>query len=193
MIINLIGNGINEILGLQVDKLSLWQMGARAVIVYIVALAIVRLGGDKRLLGKHATFDVILSIIFGATLSRAINGSAPFFPTLGAGVVLIGIHWLFATVAVRVNSFENLIKGRPIVLIRDGQVNPIAMRKATITREDLHSSLRLQGKIHDFSSVKIARLESSGKISIIPQETSPQIVEVDVDSGVQTIRILLQQ
>ncbi|MEM9925656.1 MAG: YetF domain-containing protein [Cyanobacteria bacterium P01_D01_bin.50] len=65
------------------------------------------------------------------------------------------------------------------------------MIKATITREDLQSSLRLQGNINDFSSVKIARLESSGKISIIPQEKPPQIVEVDVDSGVKTIRILL--
>ncbi|MEM7556024.1 MAG: YetF domain-containing protein [Cyanobacteria bacterium P01_A01_bin.84] len=192
MTINLIGNVINEILGLQVDKLSVWQMSARAVVVYIVALVIVRLGGDKRLLGKHATFDVILSIIFGATLSRAINGSAPFFPTLGAGVVLIGIHWLFATVAVRINSFEALIKGRPIVLIRDGQINPIAMRKARITQEDLKSSLRLKAKTNDSSSVKIARLETSGNISIIPEKESPQIVEVDVDSGVQKIRILLQ-
>ncbi|MEO1378168.1 MAG: YetF domain-containing protein [Cyanobacteria bacterium J06635_10] len=170
MIIDLIGNGINELLGLEVEKLSLWQMSARAVIVYIVALLIVRLGGDKRLLGKHATFDVILSIIFGATLSRAINGSAPFFPTLGAGIVLISIHWLFATIAVRFKSFETLIKGRPIILIRDGQINPRAMRKARITQEDLQSSLRLQANINDYSSVQTARLESSGEISIITQE-----------------------
>lgn len=167
MTFNLIGNGINEILGLQVEKLSLWQMSARALIVYIVALVIVRLGGDKRLLGQHATFDVILSIIFGATLSRAINGSAPFFPTLGAGLVLIGIHWLFATIAVRNDSWETLIKGKPVILISNGSINYRAMKKARITSEDLQSSLRLQAKIDDCSLVRIARLESSGNISFI--------------------------
>lgn len=192
MTINLIANGINEVLGLQADKLNVWQMSARAVIVYIAALVTVRLGGDKRLLGKHATFDMILSIIFGATLSRAINGSAPFFPTLGAGMVLMGIHSLFANIAFHIKSFENLIKGKPIVLIRDGQINSKAMRTTSMTSKDLQSSLRLKAKTDEYSSVKIARLESSGEISVIPEEKPPQIVEVDVDSGVQKIRISLQ-
>lgn len=192
MTINLIGNGINELLGLHTDKLSLCQMGARAAVVYVITLAIVRLGGDKRFLGRHAIFDVTLSIILGATLSRAINASAPFFPTLGAGVVLMGIHWLFATVAFHFKSFERLIKGRYIVLINDGKINRKGMKASNMTQEDLRASLRLKAKIDEYRSVKIARLESNGEISVMPQERSPQIVEFDVESGVKTIRISLQ-
>ncbi|MDJ0694185.1 YetF domain-containing protein [Mastigocoleus sp. MO_188.B34] len=172
MIINIIGNLINQLLGLHAEKLSLWQMGIRAGVVYIVTLGIVRLGGDKRFLGKHAIFDVTLSIIFGATLSRAINGSAPFFPTLGAGVVLMGIHWIFATIAFHAKRFERLIKGKSIILIRDGKINRQGMRAGNITYEDLRSSLRLQAKIDDYYLVKIARLETNGDISIILQEKS---------------------
>ena len=170
MIINVIGNLINELLGLHAEKLNLWQMGTRAVVVYIVTLGILRLGGEKRFLGKHAIFDVTLSIIFGATLSRAINGSAPFFPTLGAGIVLMGIHWIFATIAFHIKGFERLIKGKSIILIRDGKVNREGMKAGNITYEDLLSSLRLQAKVDDHHSVKMARLESNGEISIIPQE-----------------------
>ncbi|KST69981.1 DUF421 domain-containing protein [Mastigocoleus testarum] len=183
MVIDTIGSAINELLGLNTEKLSLWQMGVRAAVVYIVTLGIVRLGGNKRFLGKHAIFDVTLSIIFGATLSRAINGSAPFFPTLGAGVVLMGIHWVFATIAFHAKRFERLIKGKSIILVRDGKINRQGMRAGNITYEDLLSSLRLQAKIDDYHSVKIARLESNGDISVILQEESPQIVEFDVSEA----------
>lgn len=86
---------IDQAIGLNAPQITAWQMGARAVIIYILGLTMVRLVGDRRFIGKHAAFDVLLSIILGATLSRAINGSAPFFPTLFTALVLTGTHWLF--------------------------------------------------------------------------------------------------
>ena len=80
---------VNNALGLNVKELNLWQMGLRAAVIYIAGWIMVRVAGDRRFIGKHAAFDVILSIIFGSTLSRTINGSAPFFPTIGAGFVLV--------------------------------------------------------------------------------------------------------
>ena len=32
-------------------------------------------------------------------MSRAINGSAPFFPTMLGGAVLVGMHWLLGVLA----------------------------------------------------------------------------------------------
>ncbi len=63
----------NSALGLDAQQLNIWQMGLRAAVIYIAALIMVRLSGDRRFIGKYAAFDVILSIIFGSTLSRAIN------------------------------------------------------------------------------------------------------------------------
>lgn len=70
---------INSLLGLDADNLTIWQMSLRAVVVYIAGLAMVRIG-EKRFLGKSSAFDVLLSIIIGSVLSRAINGSVHFFP-----------------------------------------------------------------------------------------------------------------
>lgn len=85
--------GINWMLGLDEENLNVWQMAVRAVVVYVAAVAMVRLG-DKRFMGKNTAFDVILGIILGSVVSRAITGSAPFSPSIGAGFVLVGVHYL---------------------------------------------------------------------------------------------------
>ncbi len=186
-----IGNGINYALGLDVKELNLWQCGLRAAVIYVAGWIMVRLPGDRRFLGKHAAFDVVLSIIFGSTLSRTINGSAPFFPTIGAGFVLVGMHWIFAGISYHFPVVEQLIKGSSRVLIRDGEINYKNMRKSHLSEKDLESSLRSQAKLTEVSQVELARLESSGQVSVLPKEKQPQIIEVAVEEGVKTIRIEL--
>ena len=91
-------DSLNLAVGLNVEPktLTLGQMICRASIIYIAGLTMVRIAGDQRFAGKHSTFDIILSIILGSTLSRTINGAAPFWVTIGAGFVLVSIHRLVA-------------------------------------------------------------------------------------------------
>lgn len=166
-----IGEGINGLLGLDADSLTIWQMSLRAVVVYIAGLAMIRVG-EKRFLGKSSAFDVLLSIIVGSVLSRAINGSAEFFPTLGASVVLVGLHWLFAAIAFRNDNFATLIKGNERVLIRDGEIQWSAMRKSHIGERDLLGALRSAANVTNPSEVQEARLERNGEISVIKRERS---------------------
>ena len=79
-------------------------MAARAAVIYVAVLAMMRLG-HKRFLGKTTAFDVIVGIILGSVASRAINGRAALLPTLGAILVLVALHRLFAHLAFR---FERL-------------------------------------------------------------------------------------
>ena len=148
---------VNNALGLNVKELNLWQMGLRAAVIYIAGWIMVRVAGDRRFIGKHAAFDVILSIIFGSTLSRTINGSAPFFPTIGAGFVLVGMHWLFAGFSFHFQVIEKIIKGSSRVLIRDGEINYKNMQKSHLSKKDLESSFRSQAKLTEPSQVEIAR------------------------------------
>jgi len=141
----------------------------RAAVVYVFALLMVRLGGDRRFAGKHAAFDVLLAVILGSTFSRAITGTVPFFPALAAAAVLVGLHWFFAAIAFRSHRFEGLIKGEAEVLIRDGQICPRALQRNKITRKELESAL-LQANATDPSQVKLARLETSGTISVLTHQ-----------------------
>ena len=83
---------------------------------------------------------MILTIIFGSTLSRAINGSSAFFATIFAGFVLVSIHWLFSAIAFYFTRLENYIKGYSRVIIRDGQLCHKTMKSFHITRFVLDGS-----------------------------------------------------
>jgi uncharacterized membrane protein YcaP (DUF421 family) len=155
----------NIALGLDAQTLNIWQMGLRAAIIYIAALIMVRVAGDRRFIGKFAAFDVVLSIIFGSTLSRRINGTSAFFATIFAGFVLVAMHWLFSTLAFYIPQFETKIKGRSRVLIRNGELCHQTMAVTHITKQDLESTLRLKCQIDRLDRVERACLERNGDIS----------------------------
>jgi uncharacterized membrane protein YcaP (DUF421 family) len=125
---------------------------------------------------------------------RAINGSAPFLGTLTAGFLLVLLHWLFATIAVRKRGFGSLVKGEPTVLLEDGQVKWDVLKEHDLSENDLKESMRLQAKTEDFSSIQLATLERNGNISFLTKEKEkqPKIIEVEVKDGVQRIRIEIQ-
>jgi uncharacterized membrane protein YcaP (DUF421 family) len=67
------------------------------------------------------------------------------------------------------------------------------MRKHQIGERDLLEALRTTGQLEDPAGVETARLERSGKISVIPRSQQPRVVDVRVEEGVQTVRIELQR
>ncbi|MBL0406824.1 hypothetical protein JKG68_23040 [Microvirga aerilata] len=87
-------------LGLESREINVLQMGLRAAVVFIVTVLMVRLA-KKRFMGRATAFDVILGIMIGSIVSRAVTGNSPFLPALGATAVLLGMHWLFSGIAMR--------------------------------------------------------------------------------------------
>lgn len=162
-------NGLNQLLGIGEETLSLWHMAARALFVYIVGLILVRVG-KKRFLGRFTAFDFILSVILGSVVSRTITGNAPFYPTLFAAFVLVAIHWMLSHVAFFSRGFGQLIKGTTDVLILDGEIQWDNMREANISQRDLEGALRTEMKTSSLENIKEARLERSGRISFITHD-----------------------
>src|SRR5215475_14683904 len=78
-------------IGTEPRNLTFLQVAIRGVIVFIATLIMVRLG-SKRSLAEKTAFDAVFIVIIGSMLARAINGSEAFFPTLGAGFVLVLLH-----------------------------------------------------------------------------------------------------
>jgi uncharacterized membrane protein YcaP (DUF421 family) len=178
-------------LGRDVGDVGAAQMALRTVVIYAFSLLIVRLG-SKRFLSEATAFDVIVGIMLGSVMSRAINGSAPFFPTLLGGVVLIGMHWLLGVLAFHASWFGTLVKGNPVLLIKDGNIQQAGMRRAGLSEHDLEQALRLQANQTDLTNVQLAYLERNGGISVIPRKHEPRVVDVSVEGGVQKVRIALE-
>jgi uncharacterized membrane protein YcaP (DUF421 family) len=162
-------------------------MGLRAAVVYLVTLLVVRLA-KKRFMGRATAFDVILGIMLGSVVSRAITGNAPLVPALTAAAVLIVMHWTLSGIALRWHGFGHAIKGHSVTLVRNGQADKHAMRRVHMTENDLWEDLRTKG-VSNLDRVAEARLERSGQLSVINAKSEPRVVDVRVVDGVQTIRI----
>jgi len=165
---NALWNSFQTLLGLGVEPkdLTFVQISLRGIIVFLVTLATVRIG-HKRSLSRKTPFDAVLLVILAAVLSRAINGSAAFFATLGGGVVLVVIHRLFAYLAFYSHGFGILVKGKPDVIVRDGKCDLTTMRRNHVSMHDLDEDMRLSVHIDDLSKIRVARVERSGDISFI--------------------------
>jgi len=187
-----ISHTIQALLGLgsEAEDLTTAQMALRTIIIYIAALVIIRLA-SRRFLSKASAFDVVVGIMLGSIMSRAINGSAAFWPTIAASAILIGMHWAFAELAYKTGWFGPIVKGDRIVLIKDGEIQRRGMHQASVTRDDLSEAIRLQTRQTDPSRIRLAYMERSGDISVIPYEQEPRVLEVAVEAGVKTVRIEL--
>ena len=165
---NAFWNSFEAVLGLGVEPkdLTFIQISLRGIIVFLVTLTTMRLG-HKRSLSRKTPFDAVLLVILAAVLSRAINGSAAFFATLGGGVVLVVLHRLFAHLAYYSHGFGILVKGRPDTIVHDGECDFRMMRRNHISMHDLEEDMRLGAHIDDLSRVRLARVERSGDISFI--------------------------
>jgi uncharacterized membrane protein YcaP (DUF421 family) len=158
-------------LGLENKDINVGQMSLRALVVFILAIAMIRIA-NKRFMGKNAALDVLLGIVFGSMVSRAITGNAPFLPTIVASLVLVLLHWLLSAIAFRSKTFGTLVKGRDSMLVRDGEIQWEAMRKAHLTEHDLQEALRNSGKQPEIREVAAAHLERNGDVSVIMRESN---------------------
>ncbi|MBM1170050.1 DUF421 domain-containing protein [Microvirga arabica] len=180
---------LREALGLELESsdINVLQMMLRAAVVYVVTVLMVRLA-KKRFMGRATAFDVILGIMIGSIASRAVTGNAPFLPALAATAVLLGMHWLFSGLALRWHGFGTLVKGKACVLVHKGEVDTTSMQAVHMTEHDLWEDLRGKG-ISRLDQVDEARLERSGKLSVLKAPSEPKVVDVMVRDDVQTVRI----
>jgi uncharacterized membrane protein YcaP (DUF421 family) len=155
-------------LGLEPKELTFVQIASRGIIVFLVALFMVRLG-DKRFLSKKTAFDAILGFILASMLARAVNGSSAFWPTLGGGFVLVGLHRLLALLSRRSHRFGLLVKGSSDPIIQHGEVIEANLRRNDMSEHDLLEDLRLNGQVQSPKEVEAAYVERNGEISVVPK------------------------
>ena len=153
-------------LGLEPKELTFLQISLRAVVVFLATLIMIRFG-HKRSLSRKTGFDAVLMVILASVLSRAINGSAAFFATLGGGVILVLVHRLFALIAFHSHTFGVLIKGRPELIIDDGDLILQTMHRNHISKHDVEEDMRLSAKTEDLSDIGKGYVERSGDISFL--------------------------
>lgn len=156
------------LIGRDTDPIAWWQMCLRAAIIFVWALVIYRVL-PRRAFGSNATLDIVVVVIMGSTLSRALTGNAPLLAALAATTTLAGLYSAMSLLSWRFDPLSRLVKGRPVLLIRDGEVDRKALRQAQLGERDLAENLRLEG-VRNFSEVAEAYLERNGELSVIRKQ-----------------------
>lgn len=160
---------VRDALGIGADELGVGEMVLRALLVFPVAIVFVRVGA-KRFLGELSAFDLVVAIMLGSILSRAITGNSPFLPTLAAGLALVLLHRMLAKFAVTHQHIGAWIKGRERLLVEEGEIRWKEMRESGIGEADLMAALRRNAQLTEVAAVKAAYLERTGDISVIPRD-----------------------
>ncbi|HEX2559981.1 DUF421 domain-containing protein [Phenylobacterium sp.] len=158
-------DALSDLLGRAGEPLTWLQMSARAVVIFAFGVFLVRVA-SKRAFGKWDALDIIVSIVIGSNLSRALTGNAPLLPTMAGSLTLILLHAGLAHLAVLIRPLGPLLKGKPAQLIVDGKVDETALRRHGIGHHDLEEALRSSG-VEDVAQVRSAWIERNGSISVV--------------------------
>lgn len=159
---------LEQLIGPDDGSAAWWQLSIRAVVLFALGVAMLRIAG-RRTFSSATPLDIIVALILGSNLSRMMTGRAQFLGGLAATLTLVIVHRLAAVATLRWNLLSRLIKGSPVVLVRDGQVDGAAMARLGLSREDLLEGVRLE-QVDDLAKVKLATLEGGGRISVVPKD-----------------------
>jgi uncharacterized membrane protein YcaP (DUF421 family) len=149
--------------------LNALQMSCRGVVVFIIALVLIRLSG-RRSFGIRTPLDNIISISLGAILSRAIVGASAFLPIIVCCFVIVILHRAFGWLVVNSKAAGRLIEGDKILLFDDGKFIQENVEKGLLCREDIMQGIRKSALTEDMNSIDKVYMERNGEISAIKKQ-----------------------
>jgi uncharacterized membrane protein YcaP (DUF421 family) len=159
---------LRALIGPDTGDAAIWQLCVRALILLPFGVLCIRIAG-RRTFSQMAPLDIIVAIIIGSNLSRAMTGKAPFLGGLAATLVVVILHRLLAMASLRWGVIARLVKCTPVVLVRDGRVDTQAMARHGLGQVDLDEGLRME-QVESAADVRRATLEACGKISVVPRD-----------------------
>ncbi|MCM3659766.1 DUF421 domain-containing protein [Georgenia satyanarayanai] len=135
------------------------------VVLYLAFIVLTRSLG-QRVLASLSGFDVLVVIVLGAVLGRAILG---YSPTLSAGLIalvtLLSLEAVVGTLASR-PRWERLANNRPVLLMAGSEILHDELRRTHVTESQLRSRLRQAGVRTD-EEVAAVILEPTGSMSVL--------------------------
>lgn len=136
----------------------------RTVVVYAAVVAALRLMG-KRQLGELQPSELVTTLMVSNVASICIDEpDLPLFSSLALILLLIALEIFSSTLACLSPAYARLLFGKPVTVIRNGEIVQSALPRLRITAGDLLEALR--GKdIFSPADVLWAVVEPNGHIS----------------------------
>ena len=141
----------------------------RAVIVYILVIAGVRLMG-KRQIGELQPSELVITFLLSDIASMPLqNSNTPLIQSVATVFLLIALEVITSCLALKFRPFRTLIQGHSVMIIKKGELRQENMKRIRYSVDDIIESLRLKD-IFDISEVDYAYVETNGSLSVLLKE-----------------------
>jgi uncharacterized membrane protein YcaP (DUF421 family) len=141
----------------------------RIFFIYFLLLLSMRLMG-KRMASTLNRNELAALVSLAAGVGMALQSpERGLLPAIIICLVVVGIQRLISFITVRNTNFEKLSQGKISILIEEGRLNLLEMKKCLLSRERIFAQLRSSG-IVNLGKVQRMYMETSGAFSIIQYE-----------------------
>jgi uncharacterized membrane protein YcaP (DUF421 family) len=136
----------------------------RAAVMFAFLWAVTRAVG-RSTLGELSTFELLMYVTMGDLVQQSVTQQDY---SVTSGVLTISVFALLTVLLSWVQwkfpRTRAMIRGKPLVIVRDGRLLPVPARQQRFTESDLLATARQQG-IRHLSDIELAVLEADGKVS----------------------------
>ncbi len=156
----------------------------RSIIIYLIVLLVFRLMG-KRQLGQMQPFELVLTLIIAdlATIPMA-EVSVPVLHGIVPLLTLVILHFILTIISRSSMKLSKFISGKPVIIINPKGIDYEAMKKLSLSTDDLFAALRECGYFN-ISQVQYAIMETNGKVSVMPKAEFAPATNADMKNKVQ--------
>jgi uncharacterized membrane protein YcaP (DUF421 family) len=105
----------NDVWGIK-ENLSPLEISARAIVMFLITLILIRLSG-MRSINKSTPFEAVIAILIGGILSRGVAGATPFLSTVFGAIAIVVVQKILSRLSFYNSWINNASKGGHVVTI----------------------------------------------------------------------------
>ena len=151
----------------------------RALILYCIVFLVIRLMGKKEL-SKVQPFELAIIIVISDLASAPMSSRGlSLFDGIIPIITLLLAYMIFLLLNHSSNKVQDLVCGKPIVIIKDGKIVEKEFNSQKYTVSDIMSQLH-EKDVFSISDVKYAIIVTNGNLSVITNNENIDSLPVNV-------------
>lgn len=151
----------------------------RPILAFVMLLLTARILG-KQTISRMTFFDFVATITMGAmTANIALNTSLTLFHLSTSFLTFVFVAFLTAFISLKSQKARKLLAGDPTIVIQNGKILELNMRKMRYTLDYLNHELR-EKEIFNIEEVLFAILEINGTLTVLKKPQFRPVTKKDL-------------
>lgn len=155
----------------------------RTLILYLLVSFGMRVMG-KRQIGDMQPSELVVTLLISEIAAIPIQDSSqPVTTAIVAIFSLVAIEIILAVLTLKSSLINDIVNGKPAIIIKDGKIIQDRLKRLRITVSDLFELLHSQG-IFELNEVSYAIIETNGTLSVMqkPKFRNARIGDLTVEN-----------